>query len=236
MNEPLVSVVIAVKNGEAFLGEAIESARAQSWPATEIIVVDGHSTDRSHDIARSFPEVRVLLQKTTGFAGAWNEGIRACSGPYVAILDSDDLWEPAKLALQVAALEANPRCGFALGHTRFLLMDGAAVPPGFARVDLDRDHAAPFPSVLLARRSLFDEVGLFEENWSVSADVEWFRRIYDHGVPGVMVPQVLMRRRIHGANLSYGHSGAADFNRELLSILRTSLNRRRKASASEQGP
>lgn len=233
MNESLVSVVIAVKNGDTFLGEAIESVRAQSWPATEIVVVDGHSTDRSREIARSFPEVRVLLQHSTGFAGAWNEGIRACRGAYVAILDSDDLWEPAKLALQVAALEANPRCGFALGHTRFLLMDGAALPPGFARVDLDKDHVGPFPSVLLARRSLFDEVGLFEEHWSVSADVEWFRRIYDRGVPSVMVPQVLMRRRIHGANLSYGESGASDFNRELLSILRTSLNRRRKASAAE---
>lgn len=236
MNEPLVSVVIAVKNGEAFLGEAIESVRAQSWPATEILVVDGDSNDRSRDIARSFPQVRVLLQTSTGFAAAWNEGIRAGRGPYVAILDSDDLWEPAKLALQVAALEANPRCGFALGLTRFLQMDGAPLPPGFARVDLDKDHAAPFPSVLLARRTLFDEVGLFEENWSVSADIEWFRRVYDRGVRGVVVPQVLMRRRIHGANLSYGDAGATDFNRELLSILRTSLNRRRQASTSGQGP
>ena len=229
MNQPLVSVVIAVKNGETFLREAIESVLAQTWPAIEIIVVDGHSTDRSREIARACAGVRVLLQQSQGFAGAWNEGIRAGAGTYVAFLDSDDLWEPTKLALQVAALEANPRCGYALAHTRFLRMHGAALPPGFERVDLDKDHAAPYPSVMLARRCLFDDVGFFEEHWSVSSDIEWFRRVCDRGIESLLLPEVLLRRRIHGANLSYGSAGAAAFNREILSILKTSLDRRRRA-------
>jgi len=234
MNAPLVTVVIAVKNGETFLGEAIESARAQTWPNTEIIVVDGHSTDRSREIALSYPGVRVLLQEGTGFAGAWNEGIRAGGGAYVAILDSDDLWEPAKLALQVAALEAAPTCGYALAHARLLLTDGAAMPPSFARIDLNKDHAAPFPSVLLARRALFDEVGFFEEHWLISSDVEWFRRVYDRGIGSVLLPEVLMRRRIHATNLSYHSTDSMRFKREVLSILKTSLDRRRKASALKE--
>jgi len=232
--EPLVSIVVAVKNGEAFLGEALASARAQTWPATEILVVDGHSTDRSREIAAAQPGVRVLLQEGTGFAGAWNEGIRAAAGDYVALLDSDDLWEPAKLALQVAALEADPQCGYALGRTRFLVMEGAELPPGFERVDLEAEHVAPFPSVMLARRRLFDEVGLFEEHWSIAADVEWFRRVYDRGIASTVVPQVLLRRRIHGANLSYRPPDPGAFPRELLSILKSSLDRRRRRPGGEE--
>ena len=225
---PLVSVIIAVRDGEAFLDAAIESVIAQNWPAMEIIVVDGHSQDRSREIANSCPGVRVLLQEGQGFAGAWNEGIRASRGAYIATLDSDDVWQPKKIARQVAALEANPPYGYALGHTRFLPMEGAALPPGFDRVDLGLDHVAPFPSVMLVRRSLFDEVGLFEERWTISADIEWWRRVCDRGVKGVVVPEVLLLRRLHAAHLSSQAPGARAFNRELLSILKTSLDRRRK--------
>jgi glycosyltransferase involved in cell wall biosynthesis len=233
MTQPLVSVVIAVRNGEAFLAEALDSVAAQTWPAFEILVVDGHSTDRSREIARAYPAVRVLLQEGSGFAGAWNEGIRAGRGAYVAILDADDVWLPTKLARQVAALEAAPTCGYALAHTRHFLMEGAPMPPGFARVDLDKDHAAPFPSVLLARRSLFDDVGLFEERWSVTSDVEWFRRVYDRGIASVMLPEVLMRRRLHASNLSSVPPVPAAYKRELLSILKTSLDRRRQADGEK---
>lgn len=234
MQQPLVTVVVAVKNGEAFLGEALDSIGAQTWPRYEVVVVDGHSTDRSREIATAHPRTRVLLQQGKGFAGAWNEGIRAGRGDYVAILDSDDIWEPTKLALQVAALEASPSCGYVLAHTRLFLMDGASMPPGFGRVDLDKDHAAPFPSVLLARRSLFDAVGFFAEDWTISSDVEWFRRVYDHGIGSIMLPEVLMRRRIHASNLSYRPPDPMGFNRELLSILKTSLDRRRKAARGDE--
>lgn len=232
-DERLVSVIIAVRNGEAFLGEALESVRAQTWPSIETIVVDGHSTDRSREIATAYPGVQVRLQEGQGFAGAWNEGIRASKGAYIAILDSDDLWEPTKLALQVAALAADATCGYALAHTRFLRMPGAPLPPGFERVDLDKDHAAPFPSVMLARRSLFDRLGLFEEHSTLASDIDWFRRARDLGIRNVVLPQVLMRRRIHGTNLSYRPPDPTAFSRELLSLLKTSLDRRRKASATK---
>lgn len=223
-----VSVVIAVKNGEAFLAEALDSVVAQTLPADEILVVDGHSTDSSRDIAASYSGVRVLLQESRGFAGAWNEGIRASREAYVAILDCDDVWMPDKLALQVAAIEADPNLGYVLAHTRFFRMQDAPLPPGFDRVDLERDHAAPFPSVMLARRSLFDDVGLFEERWSLSNDIEWFRRVYDRNIARVVLPQVLMRRRIHATNLSYRPPDPSRFNRELLTILKGSLDRRRR--------
>lgn len=236
MPQSRVSVVVAVKNGEAFLAEALASVQGQTRPPAEIIVVDGHSTDRSRSIAEAEPDVRVLLQNGNGFAGAWNEGIRAANGDFIAILDSDDRWTPTKLEVQVAALEDNPDCGYAIGHTRFFRMAGAPLPPGFERVDLETDHAAPFPSVMLVRRSVFDEYGLFEEHWEVSSDVEWFRRIDDRGVTGILLPEVLLERRIHAANLSYHPPDPGAFNREILSLLKASLDRRRRRANEKERP
>jgi len=225
--EPLVSVIIAVRNGEQFLGAAIESALAQTWPRSELIVVDGDSSDRSRDIARSYAQVRLLLQGSRGFAGAWNEGIRAAAGSLVAILDSDDLWDPRKIELQVRALAAHPHCGYAIARTRFLRMPGAPLPPGFDRVDLQANHSAPYPSAMLARREMFDQVGLFDESLRIASDIEWFRKARDMGIEPVNMPEVLLHRRIHEGNLSSRPPEPGLFNRELLSLLRESIHRRR---------
>jgi glycosyltransferase involved in cell wall biosynthesis len=91
MLRPTISVIIAVKNGANYLGEAIGSVQAQNWPDTEIIVVDGGSTDGSQEIAASRSNVRLLSQRGIGFAGAWNEGVASSVGEYIAFLDSDDV-------------------------------------------------------------------------------------------------------------------------------------------------
>lgn len=224
---PLVSVVIAVRNGEEFLGAAIESALAQTWPRCEVIVVDGDSQDRSREIARSYAAARLVLQRSQGFAGAWNEGIAAAQGSLIAILDSDDLWDPRKIELQVGSLAAHPECGYAISRTRLMRMPGAPLPPGFGRVDLDADHSAPYPSAMLARRETFERVGPFDETLRIASDVEWFRRARDMGIEAVNMTEVLLHRRIHGRNLSSSPPDPGLINRELLSVLRASIQRRR---------
>ena len=225
--DPLVSVVIAVRNGEEFLGASIESAIAQTWPRLEIIVVDGESSDRSADIAKSYREVTLRAQRSRGFAAAWNEGILAARGPLIAILDSDDLWEPRKIELQVRALADHPECGYAVARTRFLRMPGAPLPPGFDRVDMDADHSAPYPSAVLLRRGMFDRVGLFDESLRIASDIEWFRKARDLGIEAVSMPETLLHRRIHAGNLSSRPPDPSLLKRELLSLLRASIQRRR---------
>lgn len=226
-SDPLVSVVIAVRNGETFLGAAIDSAIAQTWPRLEIIVVDGESSDRSREIARSYATVTLLDQRSTGFAGAWNEGIRAARGSLIAILDSDDLWEPTKIELQVRALAEHPDCGYAVARTRFLRMPGAPLPPGYDRVDMEADHSAPYPSAVLARRGMFDRVGRFDESLRIASDIEWFRKARDLGIEAVSMPETLLHRRIHAGNLSSHPPDPSLLKRELLSLLRVSIQRRR---------
>jgi len=222
---PFVSVIVPVKNGERFLAQALADVLAQTYPDREVIVVDGRSTDRSAEIARSFPEVRCITQRGDGFADAWNQGIEAARGDLLAFLDSDDRWMPEKLEKQVAALERDPGLDYAITRARFFLEDGATLPPGFRPSLLSGEHVANMPSALLARRRVFETVGHFPTHLTIANDVEWFARLKDSGLRGVAVQEALVRKRVHDANLSY--FAAADFNHELLRLLRESVERQK---------
>ena len=114
--EALVSVIIPVRNGEAYLGAAIESVLAQTIPPLETIVVDDSSTDGSARVARSFGErVRYTSQPRGGSAAARNRGIQLARGNFFGFLDADDVWLPEKLAIQTAAFAADPELDLAFG-------------------------------------------------------------------------------------------------------------------------
>jgi glycosyltransferase involved in cell wall biosynthesis len=134
---PLVSVIVAAYNAEATLAETLRSALAQSYRPVEVILVDDGSTDRTAEIAASFPEVILIRQANAGVAAARNAGIRASRGEWLAPLDADDLWHPAKLERQVAAALAAPELpGFVYCWLR--VIDGA----GRIRGSGDRDAVA----------------------------------------------------------------------------------------------
>ena len=86
----LVSVVIPCYNQAHFLGEAIESVLAQTYPHLEIVVVDDGSTDNTGEVAARYPGVRYVRQENQGLAAARNTGLRHSSGDYLVFLDADD--------------------------------------------------------------------------------------------------------------------------------------------------
>lgn len=109
--DALVSVVMPVFDAQAWLGRSVGSVRSQSWPHWELLAVDDCSRDCSLDLLRQMaaddPRIRLLPQaRNVGVAAARNAGIEAARGRYIAFLDSDDWWEPQKLALQVADMRA----------------------------------------------------------------------------------------------------------------------------------
>jgi glycosyltransferase involved in cell wall biosynthesis len=102
---PLVSVVIPAYNAAAFLGETLDSVLAHSYPNLEIIVVDDGSTDATPRFLDSYRDrICVLRQANAGQAAARNYGAREAHGELLVFLDSDDLWDPDKIARQVALL------------------------------------------------------------------------------------------------------------------------------------
>lgn len=110
---PKVSVIINCYNGEEYLEETLESLKAQTYTDYELVFWDNCSTDRSPEIAKTFDErLRYFRGETLIPLGeARNMALQQTRGEYVAFLDSDDLWEPNKLAKQVAILEENADCG-----------------------------------------------------------------------------------------------------------------------------
>jgi glycosyltransferase involved in cell wall biosynthesis len=104
--EPLVSILIPAFNAQEFIVETIRSALTQTWPRTEIIIVDDGSTDSTLSIARGFESknVVVISQQNQGAAAARNRAFSLCQGDYVQWLDADDLLATDKIARQIDAL------------------------------------------------------------------------------------------------------------------------------------
>jgi glycosyltransferase involved in cell wall biosynthesis len=125
MTEPTVSVVVPAYNAAAFVRRAVDSVLAQTWASRELLVVDDGSTDGTLDVLASYGErLRVLTQANAGPAAARNHGLRAARARYVAFLDADDRWLPAKLERQVALLESRPEIGFCSTATRVVTEAG----------------------------------------------------------------------------------------------------------------
>jgi len=116
----LVSVVIPCYNQERYLGEALQSVFAQTYPRMEIIVVDDGSDDATASIARGFGDrIRFMQQQNKGASAARNLALSASSGEYVQFLDGDDKIEPDKILRQVEFLEQNPDIGIAYSDVRY---------------------------------------------------------------------------------------------------------------------
>jgi hypothetical protein len=122
-----------------------------------------------------------------------------------------------------------PGLAYTIAWFRFFLEPGCAVPRGFNAGLLDRDLIGRIPETLVARREAFEVVGRFSAAYAAAQDVEWFVRAQETGAPMAVIPQVLLHKRVHDANLS---SNATVNTPALLQVLRHSLKRRRAGQRS----
>jgi glycosyltransferase involved in cell wall biosynthesis len=231
MDNPLVSVIIAVKNGERFLASAINSVIEQDYQPFEIIVVDGKSVDNTAKIAKSFEAIHYIYQIDKGIADAYNIGIEAARGEFIAFLSHDDLWTPDKLNTQIDYMLNHPEIQYTVARVKFFLEPDCLIPPGFRRELLENDHVGRIMETLVARKTVFDLVGTFDTDLAIGNDVDWFTRVNDNDIPMAIVPKVLLLKRIHDANTSLNTSVN---NQELLKALRRSIKRKQRLTRSYQ--
>ena len=224
MTEPLISVIIPVHNGGRYLRAALESVFAQTYDPFEVIVVDDGSTDDSGAIAQSFPDVRYIHQSNQGVAAARNNGIAAARGEFFAFLDQDDLWTPEKLKLQIGHLQSHPDIGYTLTQQQFFLDPGATIPTWFRKELLSEVHTGWVLGTLVVRRTTFEQIGNFATGYSAASDGDWFFRAKAAGIPMAIVPELLLLKRIHGANES---ARAKEILSELRKVVKSSLDRQR---------
>jgi glycosyltransferase involved in cell wall biosynthesis len=227
MTNPLVSVVIPTKNSERYLASAIESVIRTDYTPMEIIVVDGQSVDKTAEIARSFEVVRYIRQHNHGLSNAYNIGIDAARGELIAFQASDDLWTRDKLSTQVNYMLNHPEIQYTIARVKFFLEPGIPSPPGFRQELLEGDHVGRILETLVVRKSLFEVVGKFDPDITISMDVDWYARANDNDIPMAVLPQVLLYRRVHDSNHSLNVSvNNQNFNTEMLKILKRSVKRK----------
>ena len=151
---PLVSVVIAAYNAAQHVGRAVTSARAQSYPHVEIIVVDDGSVDDTAANATTAGATRVVtLQRNLGVSTARNIGTSVATGELIGYLDSDDEMTPDKLERQVARLTAADRADCVLTNQRIVLAPGASKPRWLQRAPGMLDTPSPVAMSAVIRAS-----------------------------------------------------------------------------------
>lgn len=130
MDDPRVTVLLTVYDGERYLARTVESVLAQTFEAFEFVVIDDGSTDRTPEILASFddPRLRVKSQTNRGRAPALNRGLELARGKYISVIDDDDLAAPTRLEASVEFLDANPEIDLlGAGYERRYEADGNIV-------------------------------------------------------------------------------------------------------------
>jgi glycosyltransferase involved in cell wall biosynthesis len=206
---PLISVVIATFNCAKFLGDALNSVLVQTFKDCEVLIVDDGSTDETKEIVdRYFKDgrLRYIYIDHKGQAFAKNRGIREARGEFVAFLDADDIWIPTKLEKQVP-LFSQHQIGLVYGRRSLINEHGYEKPfihPKFHRGDalesIFIENYVCFSSAMV-RKSVLDEVGMFDEQLKMGIDYDLWIRLaarykFDY------VDEVLVKYRIWGGQLS----------------------------------
>ncbi|MGH7462336.1 MAG: glycosyltransferase family 2 protein, partial [Longimicrobiales bacterium] len=185
MSAPLVSVIIPTYNRMNLLRQAVQSVRAQSYEHWELIVVDDGSTDGTRAFLEGLADskVRLISMSHSGVTGAVrNAGAHAARGDYLAFLDSDDLWLPAKLETQLAQMQ---KSGVRWSYTRYEHIDeqGRSIPPkagvwealsgDIAREVVNAEASVVICTVVVDKRLFFaagpfvEEAGPYREDYDL---------------------------------------------------------------------
>jgi glycosyltransferase involved in cell wall biosynthesis len=221
------TVVIAVRDGERYLGEALDSVLAQTAPHVEVVVVDDGSADGTATLASSYgAPVRVVAQEQAGQASAINRGVTEATADVVSFLDHDDVWPPNSLERRLERLAAGGTDCAVFGRVEQFLspeLDAQAVrvrfDPGPRRVDA--------LCTMAIRRPAFSLVGPLDERLASGAVVDWVSRAVAAGVRVLRIDDVVLRRRIHGGNWGLAKGDRARAG--LLEVVRVHHRRTRGA-------
>ncbi len=222
---PLVSIIIPTYNRAHCLARCLESVMQQTYPALECIVIDDGSDDNTNTLVSSqFPAVTLVRQKHAGVSAARNHGIRRASGSWLALLDSDDCWQPSKISQQINCLKNS---GYKICHTNEIwIRDGKRINTKYRHLKQDRDLFAASlnmcvisPSSVFVHRSLFNQIGLFDEALPACEDYDFWLRVTDR-LPVLYIDEPLtIKFGGHSDQLSKKYWGIDRFRVESLKKL-----------------
>jgi glycosyltransferase involved in cell wall biosynthesis len=214
--KPTVDVIIPVYNAELYIYEALSSIQKQTYPVNKIIIVDDGSTDKSQAEIQRFKNrtkvpVEYIRTQNMGPAHARNIGIKASTADYISIHDADDVALPNKIESQIDLVLKNPEILFVHANYIFTNAEGKHIETR----KHNRNKGTPLegdvsksiyykvedistPTALI-KRSLFNEVGLFDESMRYAEDLDMWMRISKKTKFGY-IPEVSLHMRRHETN------------------------------------
>ena len=225
------SVVIPVRNGVRFVGEALDSVLGQLGPDDEVIVVDDGSTDATADRVRGLGDqrVRILDGGGRGVSAARNVGLAAAHGTFLAFLDHDDLWPLDRHAILRGVLVAQPGCDAVFGRVSVRIEPDA--PDRIAEA-MDGKHVGELIGTALYRRRSLLPVGGFNEAMRYQEDAEFHQRLVEARLDLRFEPCTALVYRRHGDNVT---NDALAVRRSFLDLARRKLARTARAAPPAQG-
>ena len=213
---PKVSVVVPVYNVRSYIEEALVSLERQSFQEFEVVVVNDGSTDDTAEVVKPFvlrdSRFQLLYKQNGGLASARNYGIRKARAEYIALLDGDDAYEPGKLATHVARLDNATEIGVVYSASRIICEDGR---PTFMHLSGKPIRSNPLAALLcknfighgsnaVFRRSVWHEVGEFDEALRSSEDIDfWLKIAATQRWRFYREPQILCSYRVRQSGLSF---------------------------------
>jgi glycosyltransferase involved in cell wall biosynthesis len=208
---PLLSVVMPVRNGARWLGEAIDSVVKQTFSDLELLVIDDGSTDETPQIlsawSRRDDRIRVLSQHGLGLVAALNYGFAQARGPFIARLDADDRAAPERLERQIRVLDSEPSLGLLGSWAQ--RTDEHGRPRGYLRPETDPEklvdiltRANPFVhSTIVLRTEIARGLGGYRPAFEAAEDYDlWLRMSEVTSVANL--PEPLVQYRRHGSNVT----------------------------------
>jgi glycosyltransferase involved in cell wall biosynthesis len=211
-----ISVIMPVRDGAAYLREALDSIADQAMADLEMIVIDDGSRDDSAAIAAAHRLApKVASQPPLGLTAALNHGMRLAQGELLAFLDSDDVWPPGRLA-DMLAIMADPQIDVVYGQV---------VNANARLVPIAAPLAARLCGAMLIRRAAALRVGEFRTDIAHGTIVDWNSRATAAGLRFQELDRVVLLRRIHGDNLGVRERAGA--REDMLRVIRDHMKRKR---------
>jgi glycosyltransferase involved in cell wall biosynthesis len=224
-----ISVVIPNLDMGGYLPDAVASILRQDAEVDEILVVDAGSSDDSLEIISrlmgKFPQIRLLHSEKRNPSAVRNRALQVASGEIIAFLDADDIWPADKLTRQFERIQAEPRVEVVSGFVQYFdkLDPERLVPAEDSRTEtLFHVHLG----AAIFHRSVFERVGMFDENLLYSEDVDLLLRVLEADIPMTIIRARTLYYRRHESSLMAQTNPAKE--RDFKKVLAASILRRRR--------
>lgn len=217
--EPLISVIIPVRNGANYLQEALESISRQGC-RTEIIVVDDGSEDDTAQIAARFGCKVLSHPESKGPVAAKNTGLKAAAGQFVLFLDHDDRMRDGALRALCSALQGDASASAVQAMVQDFRSPECDDPSIAIRPE---PYYGLFTGAILMRRTVFGTIGMFDESKTAGEIIDWTGRMEQNGLTIKKTDLVSTDRRVHGSN--FGRTRREEQFKDFAALLRARLKR-----------